>query len=187
MAVDRNEAMWEKLLKIKTSGRDASSADLYRFPYEPTAYSVLERLANTGYIRKDNVLLDYGCGKGRVDFFMSYQTRCRSVGIEYDERIFEGAVRNQATAISGRRVSFEQCNAEKYAVPRDVDRIFFFNPFSEEILRKAFARIMESYYENPREIMLFFYYPSDHYMDFLVQQDSLRFVEEYTVPITVDT
>lgn len=177
-AGDRNEAVWEKLLKIKTSGRDASSADLYRFPYEPTAYTVLERLANTGHIRRDNVLLDYGCGKGRVGLFMSYQTRCRSIGIEYDERIFEGAVRNLSTAVSAGRAAFELCSAEHYRVPEEVDRIFFFNPFSHEILHKVFARISESYYEHPRRIMLFFYYPSEEYMDFLMANDLLEFVEE---------
>ena len=31
----------------------------YRYPYEPTPYSVLERLANSSYIRKDNTLIDY--------------------------------------------------------------------------------------------------------------------------------
>ena len=67
-----NEEKWDRLLKIKTAGRDDSHADQYRYPYEPTPYSVLERLANTGYIRKGNTLLDYGCGKGRVDFFLSW-------------------------------------------------------------------------------------------------------------------
>lgn len=33
--------------------------------------AVLERLANSGLISKKDVLLDYGCGKGRVDFFLT--------------------------------------------------------------------------------------------------------------------
>ena len=65
---DIRENKWDKLLKIHTMGRDDSNADQYHYPYEPTPYSVLERLANTGIIRKNNTLLDYGCGKGRVDF-----------------------------------------------------------------------------------------------------------------------
>ena len=95
MKQDKNEIRWDKLLHIQTMGRDDSNSDQYRYPYEPTPYSVLERLANTGYIRKNNTLLDYGCGKGRVDFFLSYQTRCRSIGIEYVERIYLKAVENK--------------------------------------------------------------------------------------------
>lgn len=173
-----NEYNWDKLLKIKTSGRDDSNADQYKYPYEPTAYCVLERLAQTGEIRKGNVLLDYGCGKGRVDFFMAYQTRCRAIGVEYDERIYKAAVANQENAVSGRRVTIELASAESYQVPSDVDRCFFFNPFSVEILRKAMARVLESYYENPREILFFFYYPSSEYLSFLMSMDELSFYEE---------
>lgn len=42
------EVRWDRLLRIKTAGRDDSSADQYRYPYEPTPYSVLERLAGSG-------------------------------------------------------------------------------------------------------------------------------------------
>ena len=176
--MDQQELQWDKLLKIKTTGRDDSKADQYKHPYEPTPYSVLERLANSGEIRKNNVLLDYGCGKGRVDFFLSYQTRCKSIGIEYDERIYKAAVVNQENAVSGRRVQFELANAEQYHVPTEVDRCFFFNPFSVEILRKAMARIIDSYYENPRGMLLFFYYPSDEYMSYLMTVDEIAFYDE---------
>ena len=56
------EKEWEKLLRIKTTGRDDTRSDTFRYPYEPTSYEVLERLANTGIIGKNNTLLDYGCG-----------------------------------------------------------------------------------------------------------------------------
>ena len=62
-----DEKQWDKLLKIKTTGRDDSRSDAYHYPYEPTPYEVLERIAATGYIGKTNTLVDYGGGKGRVD------------------------------------------------------------------------------------------------------------------------
>ena len=173
-----SESTWDKLLKIKTSGRDDTRADQYRYPYEPTPYSVLERLANSGYIGKKNVLVDYGCGKGRVDFFLSYQTRCTSIGVEYDERIYEGALENRKTAVSAVRTEFMMENAEHYRVPKDADRFYFFNPFSVEILRSVMERIKESYYEAPREMLLFFYYPSDEYVSYLMTVDELSFLDE---------
>ena len=176
--MDINENKWDKLLRIRTSGRDDSRSDQYRYPYEPTPYSVLERLAFSGYIGKKNTLVDYGCGKGRVDFFLSYQTRCRSIGIEYDERIFETAAENQKTAVSAGRVEFVLQNAETYAVPETADRFYFFNPFSVEILRSVLERIKESYYEHPREMLLFFYYPSDEYVSHLMTMDELTFLDE---------
>lgn len=176
--MNMNEEKWDRLLQIRTSGRDDSHADQYRYPYEPTPYCVLERLADSGYLRKGNTLLDYGCGKGRVEFFLSWQTRCRSIGIEYDERIYEKAAENQKRAAAAGRVTFELANAEQFQVPEEADRIYFFNPFSLEILQKVISRIIASYYAAPREILLFFYYPSDEYISFLMTVDELTFSDE---------
>ena len=173
-----NENTWDKLLHIKTTGRDDSHSDQYRYPYEPTPYPVLERLANSGLIRKEDVILDYGCGKGRVDFFLSYQTKAKTIGIEYYERIYQAAVDNQKTAVSGAKTEFVPVRAEEYEVPIEVNRFYFFNPFSVELLRKVMARIIESYYKNPREVFLFFYYPSDEYVSYLMTVDELEFYDE---------
>lgn len=173
-----NETMWDKLLKIKTSGRDESNADQYRHPYEPTPYSVLERLANSGLICKRDVVLDYGCGKGRVGFFLSYQTRAKTIGIEYDERIYQRAIENQKSVISKVKAEFVLMRAEAFEVPAEVNRCYFFNPFSSEILHKVIARIIESRYECPRELFLFFYYPSEEYLSYLMTVDELEFYEE---------
>lgn len=69
-------------------------------------------------------------------------------------------------------------NAENYEVPSNVSFCYFFNPFSVEILKRVVARILESYYENPRPIQLMFYYPSDEYVSFLMTQDELMFSDE---------
>lgn len=172
------EKDWEKLLRIKTTGRDDSKSDTYRYPYEPTSYEVLNRLANTGIIGKNNTLLDYGCGKGRVSLFMAYQTKCYSIGIEYDKRIFERAMINKEDGISGSRVTFINEDALKYNIPKEADRFFFFNPFSVEIFKGVLANIMESFYDNQREIYMIFYYPSDEYLMCLSQEYSVSLYDE---------
>ena len=155
------EKEWDKLLKIRTTGRDDSRSDQYRFPYEPTPYCVLERLASSGYISKKNTLLDYGSGKGRVGFFLSWQTRCRSIGIEYDERIFGGLTDNLTKAVSGGLVRACCASAETFTVPAEADRFYFFNPFSVEILQKTMGKILR--YE---------------YLAWLMTVDELTFVDE---------
>ena len=172
------EQKWDKLLQIHTTGRDDSDSDQYRYPYEPTPYKVLERLANFGLLRKGNTLLDYGCGKGRVDFFLSYQTRCHTIGVEYNERIYEKAVENKEQGAAAGRTEFVFADAVQFSVPASVDRVYFFNPFSIEILKKVLARVLESYYENPRDLFLFFYYPSDEYISYLMTVDELVFSDE---------
>lgn len=171
-----SEYTWDRLLQIETCGRDEVNADQYHHPYEPTPYCVLERLASFGLIDKDDVVLDYGCGKGRAGFFLSHRTQAKTIGIEYDARIYAGALKNQQTAAA--TADFVLSKAEEYTVPPDVNRCYFFNPFSAEILHKVMARILESYYTRPREMFLFFYYPADEYVSFLMTVEELDFFDE---------
>ena len=171
-----HEKIWDASLRIQTCGRDELGADEYHHPYEPTPYSVLERLANCGLIGKDDVVLDYGCGKGRVGFFLTCRTKAKTIGIEYDERIYESALENQKNAKT--KASFVLTRAEEYKVPAEINRCYFFNPFTVELLHKVMARIIESWYDSPREMYLFFYYPADEYIAYLMTVDELEFYDE---------
>ena len=173
-----SESAWDKLLQINTLGRDDKNADEYRYPYEPTPYSVLERLAASGLIGKDDVVLDYGCGKGRVGCFLSWRTKAKTLGIEYDPRIGEKALENRETTASRIKPDFVLTRAEEYEVAADVSRCYFFNPFSVEILHKVLARILGSWYECPRDIFLFFYYPSAEFIAYLMTVEELEFYDE---------
>ena len=81
-------------------------------------------------------------------------------------------------AVSCGRVSFKCVDAKEYELASDIDRIFFFNPFSVEILKTVLKRIYDSYYDSPREILLLFYYPQDEYIAALMQEPELDFYDE---------
>lgn len=172
------EKNWDKLLQIQTCGRDETNADEYHHPYEPTPYVVLNRLAESGLIAPGDVVLDYGCGKGRVGFFLSYRAKAKTIGIEYDDHIYTAALENLKGAITRIKPDFVLVSAEEYRVPAAVNRCYFFNPFSAEILHKVMARIIDSYYAHPREMFLFFYYPADEYISYLMTVDELEFYDE---------
>ena len=173
-----HESVWDQRLQINTTGLDETNADPYHFRYEPTPYRVLERLADSGLIGKQDVLLDYGCGKGRVGFFLTRQTGACTIGIEYDPNVYHQALRNQSTFDTKTDVMFVLTRAEEYTVPANVNRCYFFNPFSVELLQSVLAQILASYYESPREILLFFYYPSEEYVSYLMSTDALEFRSE---------
>lgn len=168
----------DKILKIKTSGRDDSKSNYINFPYEPTPYSVLQSLANSGYISKKDIIIDYGCGKGRVDFFLAYTNKCKMIGVEYDERLYNTALENQKRAISANKVSFVLSCASKYEVPLDITAAYFFNPFSITILIEVIKNIRKSKEKNNREIKLFFYYPSKEYLAFLDRNEDVIHIED---------
>ena len=171
------DTIMDKKLRIQTSGRDDYKADDYHHPYEPTPYEVLDRLIESGYLTKGNVVVDYGCGKGRVGFYLSAKLGCRTIGVEYDERMYETALKNQQSFVGRGKTEFICTQAENYVV-EDADCFFFFNPFTVEILRSVLGRILDSYYDNPRQMTLFFYYPHEDYVAFLMTMDELMFVDE---------
>ena len=172
------EKEWDKKLKIDTCGRMDGHADEYHHPYEPTPYCVLERLAESEYITKDSKVLDYGCGKGRVGFFLHYKLGCSVVGIEYEEKICAKAQENLGSYVGGiKGVEFICADAKGFPV-KNADCFYFFNPFSLEILQSVLGRILESYYEEPRSMQLFFYYPADEYVAYLMTRDEFLFVDE---------
>ena len=102
---------------------------------------------------------------------------CKTIGLEYDEKICQQALYNLDCYGKKEGISFLWENAAEYQI-EDADCFYFFNPFSVEILHSVLARILDSYYEKPREMKLFFYYPDDEYVAYLMSQDALMFVDE---------
>ena len=163
------EREWDKRLHIRTIGReDEGNADYS--PYEPTPYPVLERLADSGHIRRRDRLLDYGCGKGRVAFFLAAQTGCRVTGIDHSEKLVAMAEANRARAACAAQTRFLRARAEDYE-PREENAFFFFNPFSEAVLRVVLRRVARA---RPRDARLILYYPSDAFLACLAEADWLR-------------
>lgn len=182
-----SELKWDSVLHIQTCGRDDTNSDEYNHPYEPTPYCVLKRLADSGYFGENDVILDYGSGMGRVGFFMYEHTGSSVIGIEYDEHIYKKALDNSRSFGVNKKINFVLKNAVEFTLPIDVNRCYFFNPFSVEILRKTVDRVLDSYYETPREILFFFYYPSDEYLGYLMTLDELEFYDEIDCSDLFDT
>ena len=171
------EVKMDKALKIETLGRDDYKADDYHHPYEPTDYSVLEKLVKSEYITEDNIVVDYGCGKGRVDFYLSAKLGCKTIGVDFDERMIQMALENKVTFSGKIKPEFVCISAEKYEV-KNADCFYFFNPFPVEVLRSVMGKIIDSYYEAPRPMTLFFYYPDEEYVAYLMTKEELMFVDE---------
>ena len=173
---DLTEEQWERKLNIRTSGGNDHSADGENFPYEPTPYSVLVRLAESGYLTGNNKLVDYGCGKGRVSVFLAGRIHCQVIGIDYNEDLIRQAEENRMRSrVKG--ITLLHMAAEQYELT-DEDSFFFFNPFSEVILKRVIDRIVWSWYENPRKMQLFFYYPTDEDAAVLTGTQELMFSDE---------
>ena len=156
---------WDKRLHIRTVGREDESCPNYA-PYEPTPYAVLRRLADGGYVRRKDHLLDYGCGKGRVAFFMASEVGCRVTGVDYSGKLIEIAKENRRASGLGDRVKLACLLAEWYELT-DENVFFFFNPFSGKVFDCVLRRIAGSWHDDPRTLTVICYYPSEEYLQLL--------------------
>ncbi len=163
------EYFYEKLLNIKTTGEQQGfHPSLHYHRYEPTPYIVLEELMANYELKSSDRIIDFGSGKGRLNFFFHYVAGASVVGVEMNELLCQKALANMKQYCKKtKKVQFFCGKAEDYPVdPRD-NRFYFFNPFSVEIFRTVVNNLLLSFEKSPREMELILYYPADDYVYFL--------------------
>ena len=171
-------------LHIETAGRNDSFSTDHLYPYEPTSYPVLDRLIESGYIGREDRVLDYGCGKGRVPIYLNHKIGCRTIGVELMDGFYEDAVKNvdsylrHAKAVDNGDIEIVHLSAQKYEIPESVNRFFFFNPFSIAVFKSVMDRVIGTCYEAEHRMMMFFYYPQDEYIAYLSTIDEVMFADE---------
>lgn len=168
---------WETFLNIETEGIDECLEDSHHFRYEPTPYAVLEQLLNSNYLNDCHHLVDMGCGKGRVSFFFAQTIGCQTTGIDFNQKLIDQALSNRVLFPQAHRTQFICMDAQKYEYT-DEDTFYFFNPFSQQILARVLANIIDSWYDNPRTIRLCFYYIDDDILAYLMTINELIFLDE---------
>jgi SAM-dependent methyltransferase len=177
---------YDKLLHIKTGGNQEFPSGFHYYRYEPTPYSALEQLFERFEVNRGNRLVDFGCGKGRLNFFVHYLFQTSVVGVEMNEIFYQNAQENLRKYTSRNRVSkgqiqFYHCLAEDYRINPSDDRFYFFNPFSVQIFMKVIGNILRSFERTPRELSLLLYYPSDDYIFFLENETPFELHTEVTL------
>lgn len=180
------EKYYDKLLHIKTGGNQEFPSSFHYYRYEPTPYSALEQLFEWYEVKSSNRLVDFGCGKGRLNYFVHYLFQASVVGIEMNETFYQSAQENLKSYIRRNKVSkgqiqFYYCLAEDYRVNPSDDRFYFFNPFSVQIFMKVIGNILKSFEKKPRELDLLLYYPSDDYIFLLENETPFELQAEVTL------
>lgn len=105
-----------------------------------TDYGVLPRLF-ADLIREDDVLVDVGCGKGRVlNWWLNHYPRNRIIGVELDPQVGANTARRlrrwpQVSIRIGSVVD---------AFPDEGTLFYLFNPFSLPVMEKFVTRFMDS-------------------------------------------
>lgn len=176
-----DEQYYEKLLNITTGGEQKRFNESPHYNrYEPTSYSVLEILTKQYTFTADDHVVDFGCGKGRLNFYINYFFDSTVTGVEMNPFFYKQAVHNQQEYLQKQKkktnkIHFINTLAEDYPISPNDNKFYFFNPFSLQIFTKVINTILLSTKDQQRTVDIILYYPS---------YDFLCFLENYT-PFTL--
>ena len=186
--VNINEKDYDQLLRIKTTTmKEEPNQSIHYNHYEATPYSILNALFNEYVLKKSDGLVDFGCGKGRVMFYVHNRFNCRVTGIEMNEELYLDTLANLANYTrkikkKSSPIRVERCYAETYNIAETENKFYFFNPFSVQIFRKVVENILLSVEHQQRETDIILYYPSSEYLQYLETDTPFKLVQEVKIP-----
>lgn len=139
---------------------------------ESTPYESLNILLKSYKINKNDKFIDFGCGKGRVSFYINSLYDIETIGIELNELTYDDLIENSISYNKYNRENknfpvFIKTYAEKYNIKDNENIFYFFNPFSLKIFSKVIDNILLSIENHPREVDIILYYPLEPYLKFL--------------------
>ncbi|GGJ88393.1 methyltransferase [Lentibacillus kapialis] len=178
------EYFYDKLLNIKTRGQQKGSLDSRdHHPYQPTSYNALEVLFQHYQLNSSDHVVDFGCGKGRLNFFIYYFYHAAVKGVEMNSILYDEAIRNRERYLNQTnektdKIHFQCCLAQNYQISPLDNRFYFFNPFSIGIFIEVIQNILCSHEQYTREIELIIYYGSDDYIDYLENKTDFELREK---------
>lgn len=171
-AITRVEGLWfDARRQVKTAGYvplaelTLKGTGQTGYDYQPVRPSVgrqaLARLPIQNF--EEYTFLDLGSGKGRMLLVAAEFPFQKIRGIEFAIELHKQAERN----IAHYRYSRQRCtdlesinvDALDYVFPDSKLILFFFNPFSPEILRKIFLNLERSLAQRPRPVFVIMAYP----------------------------
>ena len=183
-----NEQYYDAVLHIKTVGEQKEFyKSLHYHRYEPTPYHALETLFAQYDLKSSDRVVDFGCGKGRLNFYIHHFYHASVVGIEMNETFYKEAMENRDRYIKkekkGRdKIHFQCCLAQEYEIDLLDNKFYFFNPFSVQVFMNVINNILFSVEQAGREVEVILYYPSEDYIYFLENQTSFELKEEVRLP-----
>lgn len=182
-----DDIYYERLLNIKTTGDQQGFYESHHYNrYEATSYMALESLFKEYTLNASDNIIDFGCGKGRLAFYINYYYNSSVTGIEMNNNYHTICENNKKSYFKSfskpkEKIKFLNIFAENYEVSSSDNKFYFFNPFSLQLFIKVLNNILISVEEFPREIDLIFYYPSEDYIDYLENYTALTLKKEIPV------
>ncbi len=182
------ERKHDRSLWIKTTGiREWKDGTAHYNRCESTPYVALNKLFKRYKFNKTDRLVDFGCGRGRVAFYIHNRFEIPVTGVEVHDITYDEALENKASYRHKFKdieapVRFEYGLAEHYEIKPTDNKFYFFNPFSIKIFKKVVNNILHSAKKEKRTIDIILYYPMPEYKLYLKKSTPFKLVNRIRVP-----
>lgn len=187
------ERKFDRSLSIKTTGiREWPDGMANYNRCEPTPYGALDYLSKNYKLNKGDRLVDFGCGLGRVAFYMHSRFQLPIIGIEANSKVYDEAMSNRENYLRKIKninvpIEFKHSLAQHYKVQASDNRFYFFNPFSVEIFEDVVHNILESVEVHWRTVDIILYYPMLDYIKALENKKKFQLCNELVVEGSKDS
>jgi len=132
--------------------------------YLPTPWHVLPRALHALRASQEDVLVDFGCGKGRIVHQAAKRPLRRVIGVEISPTL-AGFAQSLVTAhrheYRCRDVQITVGDAAQFAVPDDLTITFMFDPFRGRTMDAVLRSLIESIDRQPRRLSLIYVNPTE--------------------------
>ena len=187
------ERKYDRMLHIKTVGlREWRDGTTKYNRYEATPYAALDKLFESYKLEKTDRVVDFGCGRGRVAFYIHNRFHVPVTGIEMNDKTYEEAINNKISYRQRAKhikapLRFEYGLAEHYETKPTDNIFYFFNPFSADIFKKVVKNILHSVKAEKRIVDIILYYPMPKYKQFLRTNTPFKLLNKVRLPGAKDS
>jgi predicted RNA methylase len=143
----------------------SDEAKVHAQPYFPSSYLFLTEALKTGPLDcRDQVLVDFGCGMGRVLLFASMLPFKRIVGVELSNSLCEVARQNLDQFYARKKKSEPEwsvvsADVRTFAIPHDATVFYMANPFDAIVVKAVLDNIETSLRQVGRQCYLIYANP----------------------------
>ncbi len=129
--------------------------------YEGSGNSYMKRVLLDLNITNNDIIIDYGCGKGRALLYFSKFPFKKIIGIEYSHSVFLVAQEN-IKKIKDPRILILHKDAGDFQDLDDINFFYFFNPFGEVTFNRVLDNLSQSHQNRPRLMYVIYLNPECH-------------------------
>jgi SAM-dependent methyltransferase len=133
--------------------------------YAPTPWRLLRHVLPPDEVTDTDVLLDLGCGAGRVLLEAGHTHPFRRlVGVEVAPELAATArelLQRNADVLGGRPWEIVTADVTDYEVPDDVTVVYLFDPFTGPVFDAAVGALLASVDRRPRRVRVVYLVPTE--------------------------